>query len=316
MNQIITRAFSGAADLNLLIEFVRKAAKARWPQSTYKKVGDVVCSGYGLEHSENLRLWFDAGDLVAYACFEPPLSLEFDLMPGLARYDLVGREILEWGESHRRRTSRQSGKETVPRALAMLGYGAVTLTMSLESDVQRTSLLQRRGYVRRDGFDVLYRRSLEDLLPMPAHGPWLRLRHATDGDLWERVDVHRDAWSVWGPSAASVENYRRLRNAPIYDPELDVVLEDASGRLVAYCIGWLDMANRFGHFEPVGCRPAFTGRGYARAVVIECMRRMQARGMHTALVSTASVNRPAGALYQSCGFVEVDRAYHYTTGDD
>ena len=87
MNQIITRAFSGAADLNLLIEFVRKAAKARWPQSTYKKVGDVVWSGYGLEHSENLRLWFDAGDLVAYACFEPPMSLEFDLMPGLARYD-------------------------------------------------------------------------------------------------------------------------------------------------------------------------------------------------------------------------------------
>jgi ribosomal protein S18 acetylase RimI-like enzyme len=119
-----------------------------------------------------------------------------------------------------------------------------------------------------------------------------------------------------GLSAATIENYRRLRNAPIYDPELDVVLEDASGRFVAYCIGWLDMANRFGHFEPVGCRPAFTGRGYARAVVIECMRRMQARGMHTALVSTASVNQPARALYQSCGFVEADRAYHYTKRGD
>lgn len=110
----------------------------------------------------------------------------------------------------------------------MIGYEAVTLTMSLESDVQRTSLLQRCGYARSDGFDVLYRRSLEDLLPTPEHGPSLRLRYATDADLWERVDVHRDAWSVWGPSAATVENYRRLRNAPIYDPELDVVLEDAS----------------------------------------------------------------------------------------
>jgi ribosomal protein S18 acetylase RimI-like enzyme len=315
MNQIITRAYADAADLNLLIEFARKASKARWPQSTYKKVGDVVWSGYGLEHSDNVRLWFDAEDLIAYACFEPPMSLEFDLMPGLARYDPVGREILKWGESYRR-TSRQSGKETVPRALAMLGYEAVTLTMSLESDVQRTSLLQRRGYARSDGFDVLYRRSLEDLLPTPEHGPWLRLRHATDADLWERVDVHRDAWSVWGLSAATVENYRRLRNAPIYDPELDVVLEDASGRFVAYCIGWLDMANRFGHFEPVGCRAAFTGRGYARAVVIECMRRMRARGMHTVLVSTASVNQPARALYQSCGFVEADRAYHYTKRGD
>jgi ribosomal protein S18 acetylase RimI-like enzyme len=99
---------------------------------------------------------------------------------------------------------------------------------------------------------------------------------------------------------------------PVYDPELDVVLEDGSGRFLSYCIGWLDRANGFGHFEPVGCRPNFTGRGYARAVTIEGMRRMQARGMHTALVATASVNERARVLYPSCGFVEVDCAHHNT----
>src|SRR5260370_20369632 len=75
---------------------------------------------------------------------------------------------------------------------------------------------------------------------------------------------------------------------PVYDPELDVVLEDASGSFLSYCIGWLNRANGFGHFEPVGCRPNFTGRGYARAVTIEGMRKMQVRGMHTALVATTS----------------------------
>jgi mycothiol synthase len=55
-----------------------------------------------------------------------------------------------------------------------------------------------------------------------------------------------------------------------------VVLEDAGGRFLAYCVGWLDIANGFGHFEPVGCRPSVAGRGYARAVIIEGMRRMQA----------------------------------------
>ena len=35
------------------------------------------------------------------------------------------------------------------------------------------------------------------------------------------VDLHRDAWSVWGPSPATVEAYRRLRAAPLYDEELD-----------------------------------------------------------------------------------------------
>jgi ribosomal protein S18 acetylase RimI-like enzyme len=138
------------------------------------------------------------------------------------------------------------------------------------------------------------------------------LRHATDDDLEARVDVHRDAWSVWGRSKITVESYRLLRSAPLYLPELDVVLEDATGRFLSYCIGWQDAANGIGHFEPVGCRPDSTGRGYARAVTLEAMRRMKSRGLHTALVSTASVNERARVLYPSSGFLEVDRAYFYT----
>lgn len=317
MNQLISRAYAGAPDLNLLIEFAQKAAKARWPRSTYKKVGDVVWTmpTRELDASANIRLWFFGADLIAYGWFEPPMNVEFDIMPGLAIYDSVADEILKWAEN-RRRTLAQSGNETIPKALAILGYEMVSLTMALDSDEQRLSLLKRRGYVRTNGngFDVLYRRSLKDPISAPKLEPSLRLRHAKDADLEARVDVHRDAWSVWGPSRATVETYRSLRGAPIYDPELDVVLEDAGGRFLAYCIGWLDVANGFGHFEPVGCRPAFTGRGYARAVTIEGMRRMQARGMHTALVATASVNGRARVLYPSCGFVEVDRAYHYTKG--
>lgn len=38
---------------------------------------------------------------------------------------------------------------------------------------------------------------------------------------------------------------------------------------------------------------------------------MQTRGLHTALVATASVNERARVLYPSCGFVEVDRAHYY-----
>jgi ribosomal protein S18 acetylase RimI-like enzyme len=311
MNHVTSRAYAGVSDLNLLVEFVQRAAKARWPRSTYKKVGDVVWMMPGFDLNPNIRLWFDGIDLIAYALFEPPLNVEFDVQPGLALYDSVGDEILKWAEN-RRRTTAQSATERIPKALAMLGYEMVSLTMALDSDAQRISLLERHGFRRTDGFDVLYSRSLKNPLSSPKLDPSMRLRNATDADLEARVDVHRDAWSVWGPSKATVENYRRLRSAPGYDSELDVVLEDSSGRFLSYCIGWLDIANGFGHFEPVGCRPDFTGRGYARAVTIECMRRMQARGMHTALVATASVNDRARVLYPSCGFVEVDRAHHFT----
>lgn len=311
MNPFSSRAYAGRADLDLLIEFTRQATGARWPSSTYMKVGDVVWMLYGSKPGDpNIRLWFDNDGLAAYASFEPPLHLDFDIRPGLAQDDLLVEEILRFAED-RWRDLGSLGRRPIPKAYAMM-VGDTLSSIALDSDYRRISLLERRGYKRADGFNVLYSRGLvEAPISQPELPTGLRLRHATDDDLEARVDVHRDAWSVWGQSKITVENYRRLRSAPLYDPELDVVLEDPDGRFLSYCIGWADTANAIGHFEPVGCRPDSTGRGYARAVTIEAMRRMQTRGLRTALVSTASVNERARVLYPSCGFIEVDRAHYY-----
>jgi len=311
MTPFSSRAYEGSADLHLLIQFAQHATAARWPGSTYMKAGDVVWMLYGSKPGDlNIRLWFDGSGLVAYASFEPPLSVDFDIRPNASPDDLIAGEILRWAEERRRNLARP-GKETIPKAYAMLGENTIS-TKVLDNDQQRIALLQRNGFTRTDRFHVLYSRSLADApIAQPELGAGLRLRHATDADLDARVDVHRDAWSVWGKSKVTVERYRRLRSAPLYDPELDVVLEDDAGRFLSYCIGWIDAANGIGHFEPVGCRPDSTGRGYARAVTLEGLRRMQARGLHTALVATESVNQRALVLYPSCGFVEVDRAHYY-----
>jgi ribosomal protein S18 acetylase RimI-like enzyme len=266
--------------------------------------------GDGVRQRANIRLWFDNGGLAAYAWFDPPLYFDFDIGPEVSLDDSLAGEILEWAEA-RRRSLLHFGSEKIPKAWTMLGENTLS-THVLDSDPERIALMSRNGYRRADRFDVLYSLSLvEGPIAQPKLQAGLRLRHATDADLEARVQVHREAWSVWGQSSATVDTYGRLRSAPLYDPELDVVLEDADGRFLSYCIGWQDTANRIGHFEPVGCRPDFTGRGYARAVTIEGLRRMQSRGLHTALVATASVNERARALYPSCGFVEVDRAYYY-----
>jgi ribosomal protein S18 acetylase RimI-like enzyme len=311
MNPFSSRAYEGSADLHLLIEFAQQTTGARWPGSTYMKAGDVVWMLYGAKPGDpNIRLWFDGSGLAAYASFEPPLSVDFDIRPSASPDDLLADEILPWAEERRWNLARL-GKETIPKAYAMLGENTIS-TKVLDSDKQRIAVLQRNGYTRTDRFHVLYSRNLADVpIAQPELGAGLRLRHATDADLDARVDVHRDAWSVWGKSKVTVETYRRLRSAPLYDPELDVVLEDDAGRFLSYCIGWADTANAIGHFEPVGCRPDSTGRGYARAVTIEGLRRMQARGLHTALVGTESINQRGRVLYPSCGFVEVDRAHYY-----
>ncbi len=312
MNPFASRACTGAADLDLLIEFARNATGARWPCSTYMKAGDVVWMFFtpGFDPCANIQLWFDDGGLAAYAWFEPPLHVDFDLRADRSQDDSLADEILRWAEE-RRRNLAQVGGEAIPKAYAMLGKSTLS-TAALNSDHDRISMLERRGYAKVDRHGICYSRSLVATPIAPPELPaGLRLRHATDGDLEARADVHRDAWSVWGRSSVTAQTYRRLRAAPVYDPELDVVLEDAAGRFLGYCIGWLDATNGIGHFEPVGCRPNFTGRGCARAVTVEGMRRMQARGVHTALAGTASVNERARKLYPSCGFAEVDRTYFY-----
>jgi ribosomal protein S18 acetylase RimI-like enzyme len=317
MNPFSSRAYAGAADLALLIDFAQMTTAVRWPGSTYQKVGDVVWMLYATSFDPNIRLWFDADGLAAYAWFDPTPGADFgfDIRPDLSQYDSLADEILGWAEE-RRQNLASIGRESIPKAYVMLIGDTLAATnlssTALDSDGRRISLLKRHGYRRVDGFTVLYSRSLAEApISVPELPAGLRLRNATDADLKARVDVHRDAWSVWGQSKITVENYRQLRSAPLYTPELDVVLEDADGRFLSYCIGWVDTANATGHFEPVGCRPDSIGRGFARAVTIEAMRRMQGRGLRTALVSTASVNKRARVLYPSCGFVEVDRAHYY-----
>ncbi len=304
-----SRAYSGAEDLKQLIRFAEMASAARMPRSTYVKPGDIIWAMYNVDYSDDIRLWFDDDSLAGYALFEAPLHVDFDIRPDRPTDAALLDTILRWAEERRRAVGLGAD---IPKAYAILGDGVLS-TRALLSDHERIDMLERRGYARANRFGMLYSQSLLDSeIDPPQLEPGLRLRHVTKADLEERVDLHRDAWSVWGQSKATVENYRRLRAAPRYDAELDLVLEDSRGRFLAYCVGWLDYANAVGHFEPVGCRPAFTGRGFARAVIIEGLRRMKARRMRTALVATESANAPAMRLYPSCGFVEVDRAYHYT----
>ncbi len=309
VTKISSRPYAGDADLALLIAFAQQATAARLPRATYMKAGDIVWALYtpNVDPFANIHLWFDDDGLAAYAWFEPPLHLDFEVRPGVALDGPITAAVLGWGEQLRRSLGEASD---VPRAYSSLG-GDTLSAVALNSDYERIALLTATGFEKVERHNVHYSRSLEVAIPEPDLPHGMRLRHATEADLVARAEVHRDSWSVWGRSNVTPETYSRLRGAPVYDQELDVVLEDGSGRLISYCIGWLDAANGVGHFEPVGCRPAYTGRGFARAVTFEGLRRMRARGLHTAYVGTASVNERTLALYPSCGFEEIDRAHHY-----
>ena len=321
MAEFESRAFSGATDLIHLIDFVRAQMIGRWPASTYWHPGDIVWQLYPyskLERVGDVRLWSDAGGLAGFAIFEPPLNLRFDIRRDLSLDPALLADVLAWGEARWRRHATPAAE--IPIAYAALEHRLATV--SLESDTPRAAALREHGFRPLEQGALLYRRSLgpvPELVEGPAERaprvrapalpglpPGFRVRHATDADIEERAALHRDAWSVWGPSSFTAERYRQLRAAPLYDETLDIVVEAPNGALASSCIAWADDASGIATFEPVGTRPAFAGLGLGRAATLEAFRRLSARGIHTALVSTASVNAAGMRFYPSCGFEQVD----------
>jgi ribosomal protein S18 acetylase RimI-like enzyme len=65
----------------------------------------------------------------------------------------------------------------------------------------------------------------------------------------------------------------------------------------------------------VGARPDYRRQGFTRLVLLECLRRMQGRGMDRVSVSTGVTNEPALRLYESVGFKPVNQYIEYVKSE-
>lgn len=66
-----------------------------------------------------------------------------------------------------------------------------------------------------------------------------------------------------------------------------------------------------GHFEPVGTRPDYRGKGLTRELIREGFRRLADRGMTIAHTETPVFNAPALALYEASGFERVGKRWTF-----
>jgi ribosomal protein S18 acetylase RimI-like enzyme len=248
--------------------------------------------------------------IVACAVFEPPLTYEFMIASGIPDQRDLLTEIFRWADGR-----RAVAVNKTDIALAYRARGDNTLsTSALASDTVRIEALLQHGYALHAGKSYRNARMLGDDLPPVALPDGAQFHAVAEYDIEGRAELHRDAWSVWGPSQFSAERYRKLRASTLYDPDLDIVLTH-EGRMVSYCICWLDDANKIGLFEPVGTRPSVARRGFGRLVLYEAFRRLRERGMMTAIVGTGDVNQPAVALYASAGFKVVEEIHTYVKAD-
>jgi mycothiol synthase len=181
-----------------------------------------------------------------------------------------------------------------------------------EHDAQLIALLERRGFARSDYHLLKMAHALEDAIPEPSLPPGFRACHVGgEHQVTQRAAV---AHAAFGPQK-TFEQYRQdyltFMRSPEYNPELDLVVVTPDGRFGAFCICWLDTVNRVGLFEPVGTAPDFRRKGFGKAVLVEGLRRMRARGMSTAIVCVEHDNTAARRLYASTGFQVTGRIHTY-----
>jgi GNAT superfamily N-acetyltransferase len=294
------RAYRNERDLEKMLALLAEGRQAN-NGTYYVHTGDLR---WWLFYStrprwEELFLWEeDGGDLLGWILFSP----EWQAFDVFIRPDLRGsaqaEAIYAWALEGLTRIIRRAG-----------GRQAIRTLWISEKDAVVTGWLERAGFVPDEEYQYMHymTRSLAEPIPAPALPAGYRVRQvAGEGEVENRAAAQHAAFGSDMPMNDYCRRYLRFMRSPVYVPENDLVVESSEGRIAAFCILWLDPANRVGLFEPVGVPPAFQRRGLGKAVVLEGLQRMQASGMCTAIVCSIWDNPASYRLYESAGFRTVD----------
>jgi ribosomal protein S18 acetylase RimI-like enzyme len=302
-----------------LLALVSDNARARWPLIPYLLNSDVAWRLPGSGAEENIRLWYDEAGLAAYAAFIPFTHSTIDLRDDMSWGSPIAGDVLVWLEERQRSHPPMYPwlhelKSMVDWEQALIDglpsrpcKDRIVQVECMDSDDERIRFMTDHGFNPTEHFDFKLSRDLEDL-PAPDLPEGYTLRHVEPDDFDERVAVHRESWFK---SSFNLEQYLVVRAIGEFDRELDIVAVAPDGKFASYCIGWVDYNLGVGSFEPVGTPPTFRRMGLAQQVNFEGLRRMKAKGMHSAKIGTAGFNDRACNLYKSCGFEVRDHARTY-----
>jgi hypothetical protein len=99
----------------------------------------------------------------------------------------------------------------------------------------------------------------------------------------------------------------RLQQCSLYDPSLDLAIEDENGTVAGYALFWFDDTTSVGMLEPMRVHDEFQRRGLARVLLTNGLHRLALKGATRLKVGFSG--DPGRALYLGAGFSQtsVDR---------
>ncbi len=317
MSRYSNRSFS-RSDLPALLELVSNCARSRWP-TPYLMNSDVIWRLPGAGAKQNIRLWFDGETLLGYAWFAPGSTTLIEFDPAVPYSNECYLEAVHWAEARARdfpppstwllelnnmqewAEALEAGKPAVP------GEHQTLLLSAYDADEHRQQFLETNGYTSTAHKERKLAMELDGTQPELPDG--IEVRAVREDELEARCELHRRAWTK---STFSMPQYKAVRSAAAFDPDLDVVSVEKDGAFSSYCIGWADYNVGAGSFEPVGTHADYRAMGRAEAVIRTTLYLMHKKGLTLAKVGTAGFNDPALSLYQRCGFVFQDHERTWT----
>jgi mycothiol synthase len=251
---------------------------------------------------DHIYLWDDPaqpGRLLGWVLISPDwVGYDVFVDPRL-RGSMQSEQMYLWGQEQATLIARARGNTNIH------------VFWILRDDMVLDGHFRRHGYKLTQEF-VHLTRSVDETIS-PAQVPEGFVVRGCIGEV-EVVARARSQYGTFNSSAQFeryLERFSKFMRSAVYDPELDVVAVAPDGQIGAFCIVWNDPVNQVGLFEPVGTHPDFQRQGLGKAVMLEAMRRLQERGMRSAIVSTRDDNLPAIKLYESAGFRIVNRLGTY-----
>jgi predicted N-acetyltransferase YhbS len=99
----------------------------------------------------------------------------------------------------------------------------------------------------------------------------------------------------------------RLRECSLYNPTLDLAVEDEQGRVAGYALFWFDHTTLVGLLEPMRVEDEYQRRGLARMLLTNGLDRLARKGARRLKVGFQT--DAARDLYLGNGFVQtsIDR---------
>jgi ribosomal protein S18 acetylase RimI-like enzyme len=291
------RDYQFGTDLQKITDLFVSARPRAW-LSDYPSPNDLSEAFKLPSTQRNTRLWFNhANKLIAFAWVDIYQNLWFEIDLG-ARGDALESHIVAWGDQCVRRKDNCRSNQSLD-------------TNCRSNDHYRKAFLKRNNFHQTPNETIIFTRSLNAPISSFDLPPGFRIRPLKgSGEIPKIVTLHQAAF---GTENMNNEERLAMMNSPDYDPELDIVITNPGGSIVAYCFCSINRLENtltgraVGCTDPIAVHPDFQRRGLARALLCSGLGLLRARNMQEAQLSTSAENLAMQKTARSVGFLEACR---------